>query len=504
MKKLASILLAMVMVLSMTMTAFAAGTHTITAPNDGHSYEVYQIFTGDLSQPGQNDEVKLSNVKWGTNGTGTTGTEVDDATLEALAAVVGKADKEKLAVIEGYVDLDSTPVAVLNAEKGLTATVADGYYLIKDVDGSVTGDDTYTTYIVEIVANVTINRKAEKPTSEKKVKDTCDTTGAITNWQDSADYHIGDVIPFQLKGTVAEDYENYDTYYFAFHDKEETGLTFNPNSVVVYHDIDNDDVVDEGEELTAGTDYQLVTNPTDGDTFDVVFANLKNVAGITGGSVIKVEYTSTLNENAIIGSMGNVNDVYLEFSNNPNDEQGGEPHGKTPHDTVIIFTYKVEVNKYANSVAEENKLDGADFALEMKVNNEWVRLDEIKTTAGNVFTFTGLDDGDYRLVETTTPDGYNSIDPIEFTVTAEHDVIWETQDREDVLTSLTGDVATGEIEFTSDKDAGKLSVDIINKSGTVLPETGGMGTTLFYVFGTILVVGAAVVLVTKKRMTGVK
>ena len=122
----------------------------------------------------------------------------------------------------------------------------------------------------------------------------------------------------------------------------------------------------------------------------------------------------------------------------------------------------------------------------------------VKNDEGTTFTFTGLDDGDYRLTETETPAGYNTIEDIYFTITAEHDVLSDNP----ALTSLSGNATTGEITFTSNTAEGSLSANVINNAGATLPETGGMGTTVFYVVGAALVVTAVVLLVTKKRMSG--
>lgn len=205
--------------------------------------------------------------------------------------------------------------------------------------------------------------------------------------------------------------------------------------------------------------------------------------------------------------MGNVNKAYAEFSNNPNDEQGGK--GKTEWDTVIVFTYETIVNK----VDKDNlPLEGATFSLEKFVANaegtetfnkivgNWVAIDTVETKPSTTFTFKGLDDGEYRLKEVKAPEGYNAIDDVYFTVVAEHQIEWATQARTDILTSLTGNVTTGELKFTADKDAGKFSTDVVNEKGLILPETGGIGTTIFYIVGILLVVGAAIVLITKKRM----
>ncbi|MGM9974532.1 MAG: SpaA isopeptide-forming pilin-related protein, partial [Clostridiaceae bacterium] len=162
-----------------------------------------------------------------------------------------------------------------------------------------------------------------------------------------------------------------------------------------------------------------------------------------------------------------------------------------------------------NKVDSDNKpLTGAEFRLDKFVANEkgedtyndmkgtWTPITAVKNQDGTVFTFAGLDDGEYRLIETVTPDGYNSIDPIYFTVTAEHDV----ESNNPALKSLNGDATKGEIDFTDNLVDGSLSADVVNNSGATLPETGGMGTTLFYVIGGGLVLVAIVLLITKRRI----
>lgn len=486
-RKLFAMFIVMIMAVVLAVPAFAAeGNYTITAPNNTHTYEVYQIFTGDYYNG------VLSNIKWGKNGTGTTGEEVSSGIITELTGATGS-DTEKLAMIEKYVNLESDEFGTVS--NGSTLEVPGGYYLIKDVDGALEGEnDAYTLYIVQVVDDVTITPKADVPKFEKKVQDTDDTAGTTTGWQDSADWDIGDKVPFQLKGTVASNYDAYKTYQFIFHDRESNGLTFDSSSVKVYVD---------GTEIQSG--FQVVTSGLEDDcTFEVVFENLKTIASVHAGSVITVEYQSELNENAVIGSGGNPNTADLEFSNNPNDEQGGET-GTTPDDTVIVFTYKTVINKVDG---QNQPLAGAAFQLEKFVADEkgdetynsvtgtWTVVGT--TTAGDAtsFTFSGLDDGYYRLTETATPSGYNTIDPIYFTITAEHDVLSDNPK----LNSLNGNATTGEITFTANNGEGSLTAQVVNNSGLELPETGGMGTTIFYIIGGILVVGAGVLLITRKRM----
>lgn len=499
MKKLMAALLAVAMVCAMAIPAFADGSsststaavtrYTITAPKNGHTYEIYQIFTGDYDP---SNKTMLANIKWGENGTGTVGAAVEQNVLNALSAVASSAsDKAKLDVIENYVKLDTTPVAIVT--NGSSVEVVGGYYLIKDKDGSLSGSEPYTTYLVSVVGHVTINPKSSAvPEFNKKLKDTNDSTGEVSRWQDSADYDIGDYIPFRLQGTVPADYDSYSTYYYAFHDKEEAGLTFDPSSVEVH-------LGDENGAIIPNTDYKVLTKKdgTTSDTectFEIVFDDLKNVTGVTANSTITVTYKSKLNDNAVLGAHGNVNQAKLEYSNNPR----GSGTGTTPWDNVIVFTYKVVVNKIDQ---DNNSLEGAEFTLTKKINgaDDFVQSMTIDADNKALFTLSGLDDGEYTLTETKTPAHYNTISPITFTVNAEHEIEWIST-RDNVLTSLSGNKVIGEITFDVDKTAGSLSTNVVNNIGTTLPGTGGIGTTIFYVIGGGLMVAAAILLITKKRM----
>lgn len=495
-KKLASFILAfaMVMAIAMPSVVMAADNYTITITptTSDHTYEAYQIFEGKLS----ND--KLSDIKWG-NAITEAGQKAllneynakDAADLaEKLSKFASKSEQIKAFAkkVSQYLQNPTSAKA-----EGNTATITvdkAGYYLIKDQDKSLLGenDETYTEFILKVVKNQTVTPKSSKPTSEKKVKDINDSEGTtMTDWQDSADWDIGDKVPFQLKGTVAADYDNYKVYKMTFHDHESKGLTFNKDSVKVYV---NGNLVEDT------TKYEVVTEGLkDGCTFEVKFADLKQIPSVTAGSTITVEYESVLNENAVIGSEGNPNTMHMEFSNNPNDEQGGET-GKTPEDKVIVFTYKTVINK----VDPDGKaLEGADFKLEKKVGDgdNWVEKAVVKSNANTAFTFTGLDDGVYRLTETKTPGGYNTMNPnpLEFTISATHDV---TAANPQLLT-LSGNPKSGDVTFNSSLENGSLTTNIVNKSGSSLPETGGMGTTVLYAAGTLMILAAAAFLVMKKK-----
>ncbi len=490
-KKILGLLLAMVMMMSVAITAMAEETYSITINNStgGHTYEAYQIFTGDLSTNEAGEKV-LSNIVWGSG--------VSEAGKTALGDAAAKAEKLKTEAdakafakeVAPYLTTVAGSASTVTDGKYVISGLAAGYYLVKDQDGSVTGEgDAYTEYIIKVVGNVTTNPKSDVPEVEKKVKDINDSTDDVmTDWQDSADYDIGDSIPFQLKATLADNVSSYTTYKVVFHDTLSKGLTYN-----------NDAKVYIGGEETNGFTITPTSND-DGTTTLTVSCDDVKALGAGNSSVITVEYTATLNNSAVLGSAGNPNEVYLEYSNNPNkSEESDNETGNTPEDVVIVFTYKTIINK----VDDENKpLTGAEFTLEKynKETDKWEAITVVKSEDGTTFTFSGLDDGKYRLTETKTPAGYNTIEPIEFTITAEHDVLSDNP----ALTSLSGNATTGEITFTSSTTEGSLSADVVNKAGSTLPETGGMGTTIFYILGGLLVLFAVVLLVSKKRMSSEK
>lgn len=459
--------------------AFSAGkvkAYDITVDNGGSgTYESYRIFTGTLSEDGKT----LSNIKWGDGITEAGRTALQEkykvSSAAALAEVIGA---------EGFTATQAEEFAkeagqYLQNPGGLTGLTA-GYYLVQNK--TVGSNEAYTNYILEVVGNVTVTPKTDIPTLEKKVKDTDDTTGEVTDWQDSADYDFDDDVPFQLTVTLPSNFNSYDNYYFEISDTLSSGLTYNKDAKVYL--VNDGQKTDVTEKFTIGT--------ANGLSFKI--DNLKAISGVTASSKIVVEYTATLNKSAVIGKIGNPNTAKLIYSNNPNSRGTAGSTTETPEDTVIVFTYKVVVNK----VDENSKpLAGAEFTLYKKLaDGSQKAVTAIKNDAGTTFEFKGLDAGDYILSETTTPNGYNTIDDIEFTITAEHDVLSDTP----ALKSLSGNAASGDITFTSAVTEGSVSTDVVNKKGATLPSTGGTGTRLLYVLGFILIFGAGILLVTKKRM----
>ena len=486
-KKFASFVLAFAMVMAIAMPsvvkAAGNGSITITGAKACHTFEAYQIFAGDAS------DKTLSNLKWGSGVTPDGQTALGNAKTKADSLKNDSDAKDFAYEVSKYLATASAS-SVADGQDYKINGLAPGYYLVKDKDGTVPQEQAYTKFILEVVGtNVSAAVKSSVPTSEKKVKDTNDTTGKTTGWQDSADYDIGDQVPFQLTGNVADDYSQYKgAYQLVFHDTLSNGLTFNENSVKVY--------VNDSDTPVSSDQYTIAYPATDNHSFDVTINDVKSLGDQV--TKVRVEYTATLNENAVIGSVGNPNTMYMEFSNNPNSTTGTDK-GQTPEDKVIVFTYKVVINKVDS---RRIPLAGAAFKLEKVLSNGEKKLVKEYTIGEDEddpektrFEFTGLDDGKYILTETVTPEGYNTMDPITFNITASHD----TKSDDPKLTDLNGNAVDGEIKFTVNETKGTLTASVVNYMGSELPSTGGMGTTVLYVAGTIMILAAGVFLVMKKK-----
>lgn len=505
-----ALLVALALVLAMAVPAFAEeATCSITAPNNRHNYEVYQIFTGTLSE--DNGTKVLSDIKWGKNGTNgdtavTEGDSVPKTVLNDITRVATKPDSEKLAVIEKYVNLKGEKFTTVNS--GTTENVPAGYYLIKDADNSYNDKhDAYTQFIVEVAGNVNFKPKTDYPTVEKKVKENSKETGTTGDYgeryNDVADYSIGDAVPFKLIGSVPDMSQYSTSYKYTFHDTLANSLKAPDKADVKVYMSSN----------KAGSGKQDITSnftvTVSGQEITVHTEDLKAIDGISAGKYILVEYSAVLNSNAAINNdnvadtdKGNINKVYLTYSNNPRNESEA---GKTPEDTVIVFTYKIEATKVDGETSKE--LQGVTFRIYKMSGDDklyaqvaegklkdWITTadDNCVLTSGKdgKFSLAGLDDGTYFIEEINPLPGYNSIDPVEIQVNG------KTNNGQD------GNGATSELTSVTFTVGGKTenAITIVNNAGTTLPSTGGMGTTVFYVVGGGLMAVAVVLLVTKKRM----
>lgn len=536
-KKLLSAILVMAMALTMALPAAAADNNTLTinSKTSGHTYQAYQVFSGKLDSTGK----LLSDIEWGANIDTTK--EVDGKTvLAAIQALGGFAQcqtatqiAEVLAKETKAETLDAFATIVSKYVTGNPATSADptgdatngyvyqissltdGYYFVTEANQNPETNNAYTKYMLQVIGDTTVNAKTDVPMAEKKVKENIkynQDVGYGNGYNDVADYNIGDTVPFSFYSKVP-DMSNFKSYKYIFHDVMSAGLTFK----------DDVKVTIGGTDVTASCEVKETNSG-----FDVIFADLKQVAGITTGQEIRIDFTATLNTSAEIGLPGNPNTMTLEYSNNPNDET--QTTTGTP-DTVIVFTYELDVTKVDGATLGNDgaitdatkKLEGVQFKLKNS-DGKYVIISEeaategkvkgwsdtedggsvLTTAAGGKFAVIGLDDGIYYLEETKPLDGYNTIkDPIKVTISAETEngQNWTDGTAANALTALNITVGEGDKASTTGgvADTGIVSTIVENNKGVELPGTGGIGTTIFYVVGGILVVGAAVLLIAKKR-----
>ncbi len=509
MKKFLSILMVLAMILAMSTTAFAAenNTYTLTITGaTGHVYDIYQIYTGDISQEG--DQTVLSNVKYGQNHypvDGNIGDPVPADELESLTDEKTAVDILDSAVKGDPYKNDVTPAT--NESSIVISNIPAGYYMIVDVTSNLTAGQTKSPIMLQMLEDVTIASKHATISSEKKVDDKNDSTTEenIVNWVDSADYDIGDEVPFQLSVTLPSTFNTYDDYTITFHDQQAAGFGDPTIKNVYILKADGTTKITIPAAASGASGYTLTYSCTNtekcefrGCSFNVAVGDINDFYSqdtFAKGDKVIVEYTSELLTGATVGSLGNENGMYV-----------CHPDGHTPQDFVTVFTYELKINKIDG--ASKEALNGAGFTLS-KWNaeaNNWVAVGaEIKGENITSFTWSGIDAGKYKLVETTTPIGYNTIADMEFEVTAQHKVEWVKGGNTAFMDLIAKD-ASGNIVFADAAgdpavEDGKLEGDIENYKGTVLPETGAQGTMWLVLGGTTLVIMAAVFMITRKKMS---
>ena len=476
-RKLLAMVLAVMMVMSLATTAFAAsGTNTndgkITIDNavDGIGYSIYQI----LKLESYDTEAKAYTYKAASETWNNwLQTQTTYVTVDAQGYVAWNGDADQAAFAKAalaFAEENKIKAIDTKVAEGATVEFTDlnlGYYLVNSSLGTLCSLDTTDK-------EVTIKEKNTAPTQEKTVK------GDDGNWGDTNTATIGDKVEYKVEITAKKGATGY-----ILHDKMEAGLTFN-----------NDVVVKVGDTaLTVGTDYTVSTTNTDSCTFEVIFKQTY-LDTITADTTIVVTYSATLNENAEIATDSNDNSSKLQYGESVDIDGDGNPDNpppETPEDTTTTYTYKFDLVKTDDS----NKLlTGAEFELyesDQETKIDLVKVDDntyrvakdgetgttttIVVADGDV-TIQGLGNGTYYLKETKAPAGYNLL----------------TGFTEVKINGANLDATITDGAYTSG------GIQVINQSGSELPSTGGMGTTLFYVFGAIMMVGAAVLLVTKKRM----
>lgn len=509
MKKVMALLLSLVMVLAMSVVAFAdEATYTIAIDDSrsGHTYEAYQIFAGDLSTNGDGSKI-LSNIVWGNGVTGAAKTNLGEAATKTKDLTASNVVEFTKSVAE-YLDSANKTESTFNGTNYIISGLAAGYYLVKDKDNTLTNkDDYYTAYIMQVVGNVTAKPKGDKPTLDKQIKH-----NETSTWGVVGDNQIGDTVEFRTITTVP-DTEGYTTYNYVIHDTMSTGLTSNVKTIA-------DVTVKVNDSTTLDKKYYKVDVDTENSNkfsvkVDIIQAVKDNV--IEKNDKLYTYYTGVLNKDAIIYDKGKQDNVaYLEYSNNPNNNND---KGKTPDKQVYDWTFKMTASKIN---ANKDKLTGAKFVLSKKGDlgnlqesdvtskeNDLIKLIKGEngeyTVAPSDYTDTkattyvieagdavinGLDDATaYYLYEVLAPAHYNKLTtPVKFEIKATYNDDGSAYEK----VTVTVDNGTPSEE---------LKTNIVNQSGSTLPTTGGMGTTIFYVVGSILVLGAAILLITKKRMS---
>ena len=523
--KLLSLLLVLTIVFSLSVTALAADTtYSITVDGSGtvadHTFEAYQIFKGDLHAPetneGGNTSKILSNILWGT-GVNTNAEGFKEAfpvsaaeTAELLTTVAQAQDfAKKIAPFLSGTHTDcSTKDGSGNYQiSGLPA----GYYLVKDKDNSLTDqNDFYTAYLMKVVADVTASPKGSKPTLKKELRDKKDA-----QWDPlQAGFQIGDQIEFRLIASVPDIGYGYNAYSYTITDTMSSGLTSNVKA-------ETDVTIKVNDNVDLSNTYYTVT--ATGNIFNVT-VDIKaamDAGEIAATNALYVYYAAKLNDTTkYYGTGWETNKAFLTYPNDPNSESTG----KTPEAEVKVVTFPTSISKIDGKT--NAPLTGAKFVLstdpslkiadlnlnenfEPQTTDKLIALHSTNATAPYLVaspemiaakdhityvieagdtTIAGLGEKSYYLYEIKAPSGYNLLpEATKFT-----------------LHLRAADISTAQgmpyLTLGESTVEHPLALTIANNAGATLPETGGIGTTLFYVIGALLVVGAGVLLVTKKRM----
>lgn len=434
--------------------------------SEAYSYKLSEKWNGFISDTNAKNYLKEENgyVTW-ING------KTDDATVRAFVEEALKYAQEKKIAYDYLIE---------NKTESENSIVADklplGYYLVDSSAGALCGLNTTNP-------NVTINEKNGTPTVEKKVKEDSTKEFGLSNTAD-----IGQTVEFQTTITAQAGAQNY-----VLHDKMSNGLTFDANSVSV-----NLKSEKETKTLASPTDYVLKTSGLEETgticTFHIEFTKVF-YDSLSAGDQIIVSYSATLNENAVIKGSGNTNETWLKYGNGTD----------TAHSTTTTKTYEIPVFKYTgnnkplagakftlsknaagsspiNLIKVYGEADNTKLTYRVAKEGEDLSVTDITTPSKGEFVIQGLDADTYYLTETEAPKGYNKLAaPIKVEI---------------------NDDAAGTLKIGGQDKIDGVSitqVNVENKTGTLLPSTGGMGTTMIYMAGAILVIASGIVLVSKKR-----
>lgn len=410
-----------------------------------------------------------------------------------------------------------------------------GYYIVDEISATE-GTHSASSLCMVNTANpdAEVQIKSDYPSIVKKIDEDDNNTG----WNDVADYEIGQTVPYRYTTNVPN-MNGYHTYFFAFHDKMDEALTFHKDTVIITIEDST------GSYTLKPTEFNIIEGGTD-ETFRVEISDLKKIVdrefakGMNSdgenkyGQLITLRYDATLNDKAAddTGRPGFENDVKLEFSNDPDSDGTGET-GETPWDTVVNFTYKLNVTKVND---HDKLLKGAKFRLYSdeactqevyvkKAENGYIVINrdsvggsdhtggsqpaeavEMVSNEKGVFTIFGLDQGTYWLKETDAPDGYRPLlDPIELTLTPTFTTDRQNYVKGDGATDKTlqkldatahikefydGLFSENDTTLTTSVEEGSADLVVTNKVGSKLPITGSNMTLIMLGAGVVLMTGA--------------
>lgn len=491
----------------------AGGNATLTVSTKdakfaGKTVNAYKMFSATVSSDGGAVSHTLNDAwkpffKNSVGLTDVTDANVNDKANEYVSGLTGKekdlsafAAKASNWAQTNNIAVDATATVSKNADK-YTATFTNldyGYYVVA-VPGATVADTNsqYAALIPVHSTSVDASIKGALPTVVKKV-----------NGESATSAKIGDPLTFTLTSTIP-DMSAYSTYTFNFKDTLSKGLTFNQVDSVKVGDTT----------LTKNTDYTVTTtNEASGETLLTVAMNeFKKKQQANAGKKITVTYTATLNKDAVVGGAGNVNSATIQYSNNPSTNGTGESEPSK----VRVFTYGFTVDKYTGKNYDDTatRLAGAEFTLAHKggtaisfvkvadsaTQNAVYRVakaDEagatttITTPANGKVEFRGLENGEYTLTETKAPAGYNKLaSAIGVKVNGQNN----GTDTTNATVTITYNNDNGN-DYNQTASNGVIPVQ--NKSGVVLPGTGGMGTIAFTVIG-VLVIALGVAWTLKRK-----
>ena len=528
--------------------AFADGATTangsVTIENvEGNTteFEGYQIFNADFATV--EGKTVASNITWANSSVKTAVEEVikekepnykgrtaQDAADWITNAVTGtdeatRVDSKHIAYkIAAAVDNLTEKTTTTN---GAASGLAHGYWLFVTKADTINEGEAGTSPIFTVVGSTPVNvsEKTGIPTVEKKIVSDADNTE-----HDAADSQIGQDVTYNLYGTVAENFDKYDTYFYEFSDQISKGLTLQKGAKVYLYknkaDAKGDLARTEGTNITDKFKESNDEAAEDGSkTTRWTCDNLKNVDGVTKDSCIVVSYTAQINKQAIVAGTGsNDNAVVLNYSNNP---MNTESKGQTPLDKVKDYTYGLKINKV--DLGTEKPLEGARFTITTKgdegnkndkyVNDDGMLSDSeviLSTNVNGAIQLTGLDAGIYTVTEVSAPSGYAKVDPFTFEIKPNMKAddpdagptklggVLTTDQGGKVIAGLT-DGNSGDNNLVaapnSEKDTnGIFNITVGDTKQVGLPLTGLNGVTFTWIAGgAVLCIGVAHLIRSRKQ-----